>query len=232
MKKDFLNSPIFVTGIERSGSSIVAKIIRDCGTFSGRTTEMQENIGIKKLVDSYYKEICKIPIYGQYPLPDLRSIKIPSNWGDSIEYLLKEDMYDAKIPWMYKSSRLAQLWPIWHDTYPNAKWVIVRRRTGDILHSCLKTGFMTAYANKAIQHGIGVNSEQEGWLWWVHQHEKLFVEMIEKGLNCKIIWPERIVYNDYEQIYEMLEWLGLRWNPNLIDSISIMLKNSQRERSV
>ena len=35
--------------------------------------------------------------------------------------------------------------------------------------------------------------------------------MIHAGLNVKVIWPERMVKGNYEQIYEVIEWLGLSW---------------------
>ena len=43
--------------------------------------------------------------------------------------------------------------------------------------------------------------------------------MIEKGLNCKQIHPERMVYGDYSQMQEMIEWLGLKWNSAILDFI-------------
>jgi len=39
-------------------------------------------------------------------------------------------------------------------------------------------------------------------------------------LNVKIVWPERMVNGDYQQIYEAVEWAGLQWNsdaPAIID---------------
>ena len=218
-----LYSPILITGIERSGSSIIAKIIEGCGSFAGDVTEMSENRGIKKLVDTYYSEQLHLPVSGQKPLPITEQLNIPVAWDKNIEEILQKDGYfgeTAKMPWMYKSSRISQIWPIWNYSYPNAKWIIVRRRTGDIVQSCLKTGFMNAY------------SDQEGWLEWVHLHQDYFVDMINAGLNCKVVWPERMAYGDYQQIYEMLEWLGLPWNDDIIYLCGSLLKNStQKERS-
>ena len=48
---NYTNSPIFVTGIERSGATLIAQIIEQAGAFPGKTTPMMENIGLKKLVD-------------------------------------------------------------------------------------------------------------------------------------------------------------------------------------
>jgi len=162
MTQDNLNSPIFVTGIERSGSSIIARILSLCGAFTGTVSAMQENIEIKQWVDKYYTLI-GADLKGQDPLPNTNEILIPTNWKSKIDGILFEEQYRIEQTWLYKESRLSQIWPVWNYAYPNAKWIIVRRKTGDIIESCLKTGYMTAYKDK------------EGWLGWVHQHQKLFV---------------------------------------------------------
>lgn len=214
MNSKATHGPIFVTGIERSGSSIVAKVIAACDVFIGDVTPMQENTAIKHLIDHYYKEQLLIPENGQNPLPNTRRLPEFLNLEVSIYNLLRDQGYNGLQSWMLKGFRIAQTWPIWDKTYPNAKWIIVRRRTGDIIQSCLKTGFMNAY------------SDQVGWLGWIHEHEKLFVEMIEKGLNCKIVWPERMVSGDYQQMQETIEWLGLQWNDSIQEKIQPLLKNS------
>jgi hypothetical protein len=224
MKQNNLYNPILITGIERSGSSIVAKIIESCGAFAGNVTEMKENKGIKKIVDSFYTSQLNIPANGQNPLPNIDELDIPDLWGSKINSMLEQDGYKAlqsiEMPWMYKSARIAQIWPIWTYNYPNAKWVIVRRRTGDIIQSCMKTGYMKGY------------STQEGWLEWVHNQEKTINDLIQSGVNYKVVWPERLAYDDFEQIYEMLDWLGLKPNQDILYLCSNVLKNSlQKERS-
>jgi hypothetical protein len=218
-------SPILLTGIQRSGTTIIAKILSMCGASTGEVTGMLEHRAIKAYVNEYYD---LIGADKQFPLPCTTQIPLPGNWVTAIQYFGK---FDLELPWMFKSSTNCQIWPVWNHAFPNAKWVIVRRRTGDIVSSCMKTAYMAAFKNPQNRDLIGVSSEQEGWLWWVHQHEKLFVEMIEAGLNCKIIWPERMANGDYSQIFEMLEWVGLQWNEKIVETISAMLYNSkQKER--
>lgn len=224
---DKFNNPIFITGVERSGSTIIAKIINMCGAFSGNTTEMMENKGIKEIVDSLYIDMDCNP-NGQFPLPYTEGLMIPCDWKKLINAVINKE--NGKGQWMYKSSRICQIWPIWNYAYPNAKWIIVRRRTGDILASCEKTAFMTAFKNEQIRKIIRANNEREGWLWWVHEHEKRFVEMIEAGVNCKVIWPERMVYGDYGQIYEMLEWVGLEWKKDIIDFVDPLLIKTRKKK--
>ncbi len=68
---------------------------------------------------------------------------------------------------------------------------------------------------------------EKGWIEWVRQYEQRFVEMITEGLNCKIIWPERMVYGDYQQLYELCEWLGLPWKSEALNFIDPLLWGSR-----
>jgi len=78
---------------------------------------------------------------------------------------------------------------------------------------------MNAFANRQNRDAVNAATEQDGWLWWVHQHEQRFVEMIEAGVNVKQVWPERMVSRDYGQTEEMLKWLGLEWTDDIFGFI-------------
>jgi hypothetical protein len=216
-------APIFVTGVERSGASIVAKIFSMCGAYTGEVNVMQENKQLKEMTHDYLLES---------PLNDLMLpidyLYIPVSWKRQVERIIANQGIKEKSQWMYKDSQLAQTWPVWNFAFPNAKWIIVRRRTGDIIQSCIKTGFMTMFKSQENRDKINVIDESSGWLWWVHEYEKRFVQMIEAGVNCKIVWPERMVMGDYQQIHETLDWLGLKWNSEVFKVIDPMLEKSRR----
>ena len=203
-------SPILITGCARSGTSLVAGIINICGAFGGETgvgnkyneKGLFENARIRTIDKEYLRSIGMDP-KGQNPLPITNKLIIPSDWKRKIENAIVQDGYKDG-PWFYKGARNCLTWPVWHYAFPNAKWVIVRRRSADIADSCLKTSFMDAY-----------NSYEE-WIRWINHHENCFVEMIQAGLNVKVIWPERMVKGNYEQTYELIEWLGLTWKPEQV----------------
>ena len=128
---------------------------------------------------------------------------------------------------MYKGAKMCLIWPILHFAFPDAKWVIVRRRTADIVNSCIRTNFMRAFRQQQNQKAVGAKDEAEGWLWWVHQHEMRFVEMMTEGLNCKVVWPGRMVRGDYKQMMETIEWLGLEWKSEVLSFIDPKLCHSR-----
>ncbi len=210
--------PILVTGIQRSGTSMIAGVLQICGAFCGKPHNVNkhyENTHIHNQIIAPYLKSIGVDPNGQYPLPNMDSLPIPTDWAAKIRECIKEEGYTGG-PWMIKSSKIALLWPIWNYAFPAAKWIIVRRRTGDIIQSCLKTDFMRAFRNVDNQRAVGTRNEEDGWLWWVHQHEKRFVEMITEGVNCKVIWPHRMVYGDYQQMYETIDWLGLKWTTDVL----------------
>ena len=226
--------PILITGCPRSGASMIGSVINMSGAFGGEISKrgMFTNDLIREKVVIPYFENMQMDKLGQYPLPDINSLSIPVNWQEKIQRIMISEGYQEG-QWMYKDSKLALSWPVWNYAFPNAKWIIVRRRTGDIIQSCLKTGFMVAFGSEINQKAVGVGTEQDGWLWWVHQYERRFVEMIEAGVNCKVIWPERMVHGNYQQLHETLEWVGLPWNKEIINRIDPLLWGSrQKERSI
>jgi len=234
--KNNLPSPILITGCARSGTSLVAGIINICGAFggdmSGPTKNNQrgmfENARIRnEIVKPFFRQI-GVDAMGQYPLPDVDNMVIPRNLQRQVEQIMVDQGYKEGA-WMYKGAKMCLSWPVWHYAFPNAKWIIVRRRTGDIVQSCLKTGFMRAFIREEQRKAIGVETEAEGWKWWVHQHEKRFIEMITEGLNCKVVWPHRMVEGDYQQMYETMDWLGLEWNSEVLNFIDPLLWHSRKK---
>ena len=224
-------APILVTGCARSGTSMIAKVINICGAFGGRMNAMYENKAIQEQMVKLYLGNLGYDSKGQYPMPTIEGLVSPFNWKMRVEDIMTKEGYQKGL-WLLKDTKMCQMWPVWNNAFPNAKWIIVRRRTGDIVQSCLKTGYMTAFADEHVQKEIGVSNEQDGWLWWEHEHEKRFVEMITEGLNCKVIWPSRMVYGDYQQLYETLDWLKLPWRSEILSVIDPLLWNSrQKERS-
>lgn len=232
-----MKEPILITGCARSGTSMVAGIINMCGAFGGtmsgpnRYNEkgMFENHKIRQdLVKPYFRKIGVDPL-GQYPLPNVNEMDIPVNWRERVQNVFLEQGYKDG-PWFYKGAKMCLHWPVWTYAFPNAKWIIVRRRSGDIVNSCLKTGFMRAFRHQVNQHAVGANDEREGWLWWVNQHLDRFREMIDAGANCKVVWPERMIDGDYSQINEMLEWLGLEWNSEIPNFIEPKLWKARQNR--
>ena len=212
-----MKEPILITGAARSGTSMVAGCINICGAFGGdmsgpnKNNEkgMFENQEIRNNVVKPYLRKIKADPLGQYPLP--KETPIVKNWKELVLSVMINQGLSSDESWMYKGAKMTMHWRVWHDAFPNAKWVIVRRKTPDIIRSCQRTGFMRAFAYDKNQKAVSANSEADGWRWWVEQHEKQWQEMLNAGLNVRQVWPERMVNGDYSQMVSLIDWLNLEW---------------------
>ena len=222
-------APILITGIPRSGASMIAAAINSCGAFAGNMSKRgrYSNDNIRELLVKLYLERIGGDKEGHYPL--VENTSIPLNWKETVDDIMIEEGY-KEGNWMYKDSRLCLMWKVWNRAYKNAKWVIVRRRSADILHSCIETKYMTRFKFIENCKAVGVEDERSGWLWMIHQYELKFIEMIQEGLNCKQIWPERMVQGDYQQMYELCDWLGLSWNEEAFNFINPLLWGGKLKR--
>lgn len=190
---------------------MTAGIIQLCGAYGGTTNGptrfnkkgMFENGEIRdKIVKPYLRSIGVDPL-GQFPLPDL-SKGIPSipDLRTRVENIYKWQGY-RNGPWYYKGAKLCLIWPVWAEAFPEAKWVIVRREDKALINSCLNTTFMRAYETA------------DGWQQWINHHKHCFMEM-KASVEYMEIWPQRYVGGEWQELRNVVEWLGLRWNEDKV----------------
>ena len=202
-----MSGPILITGCARSGTSMISGIIDGHGVFGGETSGptrynargMFENARIRnEVVKPYLKGIGVDPL-GQYPLPDVTALDPFEGLQDTVAAILRDQGY-TEGRWYYKGAKMCLIWPLWAEAFPDAQWIIVRRRDEDIIRSCMLTGFMRAYAGA------------KGWSGWVEEHKKRFAEMWAAGLQVREVWPARLLTGNFSEARNMIEWLGLEWN--------------------
>ena len=209
---------ILITGVERSGSTLISRVLQLCEANTGQTNKMRENITLRALSDFVINDLregCFMPTY--------QSMETVLSWEKSVIECLKNQNIPESMPFLYKDSQITQLWKLWHNAYPTAKWIIVRRRTGDILNSLHETAYMVKFKNKKNIERVGATNEQEAWLWWVHEYENRFRDIIASGVDHRIVWPERMRDGDFEQMKEVVSWCGLKWNDEVEDLMKLLL---------
>lgn len=206
----YFDRPIFITGCARSGTSLTAGVIERCGAWFGNTTGptkhnrkgQYENQAIRDgIVKPYLKKLGVDPL-GQKPLPDIIDlVSYPKLRQDVLDVLNFQGYIDG--PWAYKGAKLCLIWPIWAAAFPNARWVIVRRDSEDIVRSCMRTSFMRAYKH------------EEGWRNWVKHHEARFSEMLDPVMRVDVreIWPTHMIRGNFEEAEKVVRGLGLKWDP-------------------
>lgn len=205
-----MNAPILITGLPRSGTSLTAGIIHRCGGYGGwlRLTASggrgtHENREVMDSVIIPLFTLLGVDPRGQAPLPDIHRLLLLENLRTKIETMIKFQGYKSG-PWYLKSNLFCLVWPTIHDAFPEAKWVIVRRKDDDVVYSCMKTAFMDAYETP------------EDWQGWVNYYKGRFLEMTVHGIDVREIWPSKFIEGDYTEVKEALQGLGLRWNEKAV----------------
>ena len=223
-----MDNPIFITGCARSGTSMTAGVINICGAWGGNMAGANHNnkkgmFENREIVNTMIKplliEVGADPM-GQKPLPDIRDFEGINSvkWRIRFTEIMKGQGYNGKDIIMYKGAKMCLMWTLWDRAFPNAKWVIVRRRSDDIISSCMRTGFMSRY------------KDRDGWQFWVREHVKRFTEMQENRLQIMEVFPQEMIDGHYTEMKSVIEWLGLDWNDKDVkDFISPELWSKERE---
>ena len=205
--------PIFVTGCARSGTSLVAGALGLCGAWMGATVpgdyrnpkgffehiELRENV-LKQIL----KKIGCDPL-GVTKLPHLSTLPEVSNLDDTIYRLIMEEGYACSQPWLYKDAKLALLWPIYRKAFAKARWVIVRRKSQDIVQSCLRTDFM-------VQHA----SNPAFWYVWINEYLLRLETLKTSGAWWREIWPHELMSGNLNPLRELVEDLDLTWDEGAV----------------
>ena len=208
------NNPILITGVPRSGATFIAKIMAICGAEVGKVNVMFEHESMtiqNKLVLHKLQTLLAANL-------NTKSDTF-TEFSTNISSIVQNSFIDS-LKWAYKSNTLSLTWRYWNKLYPNAQWVIVRRKPSSIINSCTKTAYQDMMKNKKTLKRIGVNTEEQGWLWLIHQYEKQWVEMYKEGLNIMEVYPDRMENQDYHKISALLNWVNLEWRDEVQETMS------------
>lgn len=211
-KNQMIDNPILITGIARSGISLIGKAIHLCGAWEGSPVgtlgrEDNPHFGngrLRELVMKPFMRGIKADPNGQAPLPDIDLCKtlaprVASPWRQLVETIIRNQGYEQG-PWLFMDYRNCLIWPIWAEAFPGARWIIVRRNDDDVIRSCMRTGYMSAH------------KDMQGWQQWINAHKQRFEEMVEAGLNAWDLWPQEIIKGNLTALRTLIAELGLKWD--------------------
>jgi hypothetical protein len=98
-------------------------------------------------------------------------------------------------PAVYKDAKIALVWKLWANAFPDARWIIVRRPIADVVRSVCAAEPMARWFEDEAQvrrwaemYEAHVRGIQHGW----------GVEPTQDGLRG------------------MIDWLGLEWNEEAV----------------
>jgi len=218
---DMLHKPIFILGVPRSGTSLVAGLLGVCGAWQGTTLPATqanprgffENRALRNHVIRPVLEKLGCDPLGVRQLPVLESLQPIPNLAEVVLNLITRDGYVKGTPWLLKEPKLTLIWPIFMVAFPEARWIIVRRKSSDIVRSCLQTDFMA-------QH----SSDPCYWSHFVNQY-LIRIERLKTSVKfCREVWPQRLIKHSLKPMESLTKELGLGWDYN--DAIEFIDKRS------
>ncbi len=209
-----IDKPIFILGIPRSGTSMIAGLLNICGAWVGTTVPggpenprgYFENWIIRDQINKQFLLKIGCDPLGVSKLPDIELLPKVENLSDIVKKAIKSDGYEENKQWLYKGAKLTLLWPIYKSAFPEARWVIVRRREEDIINSCLNTHFM-------VQHSI----EPVFWTNFINEYLIRLKKLKSSGVWFREIWPHAIVKGNTETLRQLIDDLGLFWDYHKIN---------------
>lgn len=211
-----LKDPILITGAARSGTSLVAAIIHDAGASGGNIvmegnqynpTGYYENHDIISVVDKQILREAGFDPLGQKGLP-------PANFDgkdirESVFRIAASQGITPGEDWFFKDAKLLLIFRSYVESFPDSKFVLVRRQKEAIVKSCMNAPFM---------HRREVDSD---WLEWVNHHIELMDALKGSGAKVKEVWYEDLVKGNLGPMREIVEWLDLEYHVDFVSSIII-----------
>jgi hypothetical protein len=206
---DHRHHPVLVTGMARSGTSMVAGLLALSGAWTGRTLAGDshnpkgyfENLALREGVTKRLLHALGCDPLGISKLPELAALPEVEGLAAPILAALDKQGYDGSRPWLFKDAKTALLWPIWRAAFPGARWVIVRREEAGILASCLRTPFMR-------QH----SGDPDFWRGVIAAYRDRLDALANSGAEVHEIETGPLVEGEMAGIERLVAALGLHWD--------------------
>jgi hypothetical protein len=210
--QEYFNHPIFVLGLPRSGTSMIAGSLGICGAWTGSTvpgggTENPkgffEHAAIRELViKKILKDLGCDPL-GVRKLPPIDLQIEIFGLANIIKNIIEKDGYKHDRPWLLKDAKLTFLWPIFKKAFPDATWLVVRRDEEGFINSCMRTSFMR-------QH----SQDRAFWKNYAEEYRVRIDALIDSGADVLEVSAPDVIRGNFDQLGKVVSRLGLEFRGN------------------
>jgi len=209
--------PIIVCGVPRSRTSLTMQLLQISGLFLGKVSGVTkanpyppgqlENV---EIINKVVKPELRANGYdpkGQYPIPPIDFYDLNQQKRQQVLSIMKSQGLKEDQKWGIKLCKAVWNYRGWLGSFPNATWIIVRRKDEDIVKSCLspKAAFMDKY------------NTPDGWRWWVNEHKKRF-ELIKQNCTAYELDTDAVINKDFTQLKTVIKAVGLKWKPDKVEA--------------
>lgn len=212
-----LRTPVFVTGIPRSGTSLTAGLLDIHGFFGGKTIGANkdnkkgffENQFIREKVikprlsaagiDVLAQEIFLLPTEVARPKLIELNKKSPVGFRSAICSAIQDQGYESG-PWYYKCAKLPLFAELAARAFPEATLVVVRREKEGHISSLQRTGFMKCCKN------------DECWSQWIDSYWSYTEHLTTLFSDVHEILFDELLQSNFDQIAGVVESRGLSFS--------------------
>ena len=213
---NFFDSPILITGIPRSGTSLIAGSIALCGAWKGSTVGANldnpkgffEHKGLRDVID--YNIFVRLGWDPVKKLPPVNYTVNNSNLKNIIWKILKNDGYKNNKPWLYKSPKASLIWRLYNDAFPRAKWIIVKRNEKSIINSLIKARSINFHSTDPVF-----------WKSFIKEYNLRIEKLKETLTDYKEICSLEVINEDYSNFKKIINWLDLTFEKEKIEKFVI-----------
>jgi hypothetical protein len=211
---NYFESPIFILGLPRSGTSLITGSLNICGAWTGTTFPGNsdnpkgffEHIVLREMVTKTILKRLGCDPLGVKKLPPIDYTVKNSNLKSIVYRILKEDGYNNDMPWIYKCPKLSLIWRFFWDAFPKSKWIVVKRNKQDIINSLLRTKFMNRHSTNHIF-----------WENFIKEYNLRINKLKTSLTNFREINSVDIVEKNYTDFIDIIDWLGLTFKNKAIE---------------
>ncbi|MGB5325383.1 MAG: sulfotransferase [Pseudomonadales bacterium] len=198
--------PLFILGLPRSGTSMVAGMLKKSGFWCGTTVVGDRNnpkgyFEHVQIREKLVKEILReqgCDELGVRDAPDLAKLHTVHDIRRELKKILRDDGYRGNRPWLYKDAKLTLLWPLFAKAFPGASWLYVSRDLESFIDSCMRTRFMR-------QH----SEDRDYWAGFAQRYLCRIDVLKASGENFLEIHAPDILACNYAMLGAVLENYGL-----------------------
>ena len=195
---------------------MIAGSLQLCGAWLGYTVPgggkenpegFFENVFLREAVNKKILAVAVAAPLGVQSLPLLDKLPTTTGLGNAVKNMLDNEGYDYQRPWAFKEPKLCLLWPRFAEEFPQAHWIIVRRKTEHIVASCLNTAFMNRQ-----------NNDTRFWFHWAEQYLQRIEALKQSTAQWSEIWSQPIIDGDLSALKIITTACGLNWRPQQVSS--------------
>ncbi|MGI3165328.1 sulfotransferase [Pseudooceanicola sp. 200-1SW] len=198
--------PVFITGLPRSGTSLVTRILQGQGLWLGETiagnADNPEGYGENRRIREKHLKPLLAALgadpRGVAPLPRTEALPPCPGLTRRLLRAIRAEGYNGKIPWGYKDPKLALLWPLFARAFPGATWVVVQRDRPAVLASLARASFMRQHSTSA-----------EFWKPFAACYDDRLAALRDSGVTVHVVQAEGIMGGDVAPLAPVCAAAGL-----------------------